>query len=112
MTSMTALRPGVVLAVNVPQPFRRDVRVDLGGGDVGVAEHRLDGAQIRAPRQQVAGERVAQGVGGDPLLDPGRQRPAPDPVPERLAGDRLSRRERNRSFESRFPRNACREEAM
>jgi len=88
--------PGVVPAVNVPQPFRRDVRIDLGGGDVGVAEHRLDGAQVRPPAS--SGWRTSgAGCGGRSAARSGRQRPAPDPVPERLAGDRLPRRERNRS---------------
>ncbi len=37
----------------------RDVGVDLGGGNVGVAEHGLDGAEIGAIHEQVGGEAVA-----------------------------------------------------
>ena len=48
--------------MDLPGPFRRHVRVDLGGRDVGVAEHRLD-------RQQVPGKGVAQRVRGDPERD-------------------------------------------
>ena len=42
-----------------------DVGVDLGGGDVGVAEKRLDRAQVGAVREQVRGEGVAQRVRRD-----------------------------------------------
>ena len=48
-----------------------DVRVELGGGEVGVAEHLLDAAEIGASFEQVSGERVAEQVGVDPLrLEP------------------------------------------
>lgn len=43
--------------------------VDLGGGDVGVAEHGLDGAEVGAVHEEVSGEAVAEGVGGDVLGD-------------------------------------------
>lgn len=46
-----------------------DVGVDLGGGDVGVAEHGLDGAEVGAVHEEVGGEAVAEGVGGDVLCD-------------------------------------------
>ncbi len=50
-----------------------DVGVDLGGGDVGVAEQGLDNAQVGAAFQQVGGEGVAQDVRADPSrVDPGR----------------------------------------
>ena len=39
-----------------------DVCIDLGGGDIGMAEHFLDDAQRSAVLQQMAGKRVAQGV--------------------------------------------------
>jgi len=39
---------GVVLAVDRAQPFRCDVRIDLGGRDVGVSEEGLDDAQVGA----------------------------------------------------------------
>lgn len=46
-----------------------DVGVDLGGGDVGVAEHGLDGADVGAVHEEVGGEAVAEGVGGDVFGD-------------------------------------------
>ena len=33
-----------------------DVGVDLGGADVGVAEHALDGAEVGTVHEQVGGE--------------------------------------------------------
>lgn len=48
-----------------------DVGVDLGGGDVGVAEDGLDGAEVGAVHEEVGGEGVAEGVGGDVFGDAG-----------------------------------------
>ena len=59
------------LAVDVLQVVLHHMGVDLGGGDVRVAQHLLDGAEVRAVFQQMDGEGVAQGVGGDILLDAG-----------------------------------------
>lgn len=39
------------------------MRIDLGGGDVGVTEQGLDGAEVRAAFEQVSGEGVAEHVG-------------------------------------------------
>src|SRR4051812_9168096 len=46
-------RPRVGVEVHVPQALGREVRVELGGGDVGVAQHLLDRAQVAAAGQQV-----------------------------------------------------------
>lgn len=45
--------------------------VHLGGGDVGVAEHLLDGVDVGAVLNEVGGERMAEGVWGDIRLDSG-----------------------------------------
>ena len=42
-----------------------DVGVDLGGGDVGVAEHFLDDAEVGAVVEEVGGEAVTELVGMD-----------------------------------------------
>ena len=39
-----------------------DVSVNLGRGDVGMTEHKLDGAQICSVCKQVGGEGMAQHV--------------------------------------------------
>lgn len=57
--------------VNFAEMGVGDVGVNLGGGDVGVAEERLDGAKIGAIHEEVSGEAVAEGVGSDVLGDTG-----------------------------------------
>ncbi len=54
--------------VDVSQPLGRQVRVDLGGADVGVSEHLLQRAQVTAACEQVRGKRVAQRVRAHALL--------------------------------------------
>jgi len=57
------------------QPFLQDLGVDLGGGDVGMAQEQLQAAQVGATAQQVAGEGMPQHMRADPFrLDPRRQR--------------------------------------
>ena len=59
---------------HLAQAVLRHMGVDLGGGDVGVAEQGLDHPQIRAALQQVGGEGVAQDVRADPgRIDAGRR---------------------------------------
>ena len=48
------------------QAIGRHVRIDLGRGDVGVAEQGLDDAEVGAALEQMGGEGVAQDVGADP----------------------------------------------
>ena len=55
----------MVLGDQAFEALVEDVGVDLGRRDVGVAEHLLQAAQVGAVGQQVAGEGVAQDVGGD-----------------------------------------------
>ena len=45
------------------QALGTDVGVNLGGGDVGVTEHFLDGAEIGAVIHEVGSEAVAEHVG-------------------------------------------------
>ena len=50
------------LVVHLGQMLKVQPRIDLGGGDAGVAQQLLHGAQVAAGLQQMAGERVAQHV--------------------------------------------------
>ena len=55
--------------------------VDLGRGDIGVAEQRLQHAQVGAARQQMGGEGMAQDVRADAVgRDPGIAPPFPGPI--------------------------------
>ena len=53
----------MMLVNGLPKPGAHDVCVDLGGGNVGMAEHGLDAAKIGAPLQQMSSEAVPQNVG-------------------------------------------------
>ena len=58
-----------------PQPLASDVGVDLGGGDVRMAEQGLDDPEVCAALEQVGGEGVPQDVGRDPFgIDARRDR--------------------------------------
>jgi len=46
--------------------------VDHGGADVFVSQQLLHGADVVALLEEVSGEGVAKGVGGNPFGDPGR----------------------------------------
>ena len=64
----------VILLMQLLEPFAVDVRVDLGGGDVLVAEEELHRAEVGASFEQVGGEGMAQHVGiKRPLLQVGRR---------------------------------------
>src|SRR3546814_5389209 len=54
------------------EPRRLHVRVDLRGGDVGVAQHRLQRPKVGAAFEQVRGKGVAKDMRADPRRgDPG-----------------------------------------
>src|SRR5215831_11176277 len=56
------LRQRMQVAHQALQPLLDHMGVDLGRGDIGVAEQGLHDAQVRAVVQEVAGEGVAQHV--------------------------------------------------
>lgn len=62
---------GMVFFVYLAEVGVGDVGIDLSGGDVGVAEHGLDGAEVGAVHEEISGETVAEGVGGDVFRDAG-----------------------------------------
>src|SRR3569623_3243336 len=65
-----------------------DVRVDFGRRDIGVAEQRLDRAEVRAVLDEVRRERVAHLVGRDLAAGQphaGLARVGPERLPEPLA---------------------------
>src|SRR5215469_16783705 len=71
-------RPGVGTAVYLFKVIHAHMRVALGGGETGVAEHLLNGAQIRAVVEQVSRKAMAESVRRDTRDDPGTQQAARD----------------------------------
>lgn len=65
MTWNDRLGAGVEFFVDGAEAVLVDVGVDLGGGDVGVAEHFLDNAEVGAVIEEVGGKAVAELVGMD-----------------------------------------------
>jgi hypothetical protein len=57
----------VCLKVHFPPTPIRNVRVELGRGEIGVAEHLLNAPQVGTALEEVRSERVPQEVGMDPL---------------------------------------------
>src|SRR5512136_1327946 len=84
--------PGVMTTMDLLQSILRDVGIDLGGGDVGVAQHHLDGADVRTTLQEVGGKGVAQGVRGNLLADSRSESISPDHLPKRLTREGTARR--------------------
>ena len=60
------------LVVGLLEPLGRDMRVNLGGDEMGVAEQFLHAAQIRSGIEQVRGVAVTQLVRGELGIQTGR----------------------------------------
>src|SRR3954451_8324191 len=80
----------VRLEVDVLQAVAREMRVELSGGDVGVAEHLLDRAEVAAAGEQVRRERVPERVRRHAVGEAGGRRVPADDLVEALAGERLA----------------------
>src|SRR3954452_4843521 len=83
-------RARVRLEVDVLQALARQVRVELGGGHVGVAEHLLHAAEVAAAGEQVGRERVPERVRAHPLREAGGRGVAANDLVEPLPGERLA----------------------
>ena len=59
----------MIFVVDCLQVLLNQLRVDLRGGNVAVAEHLLDGAQISAVFKQMGRKAVAERVRRDILFD-------------------------------------------
>src|SRR4051794_5338689 len=83
-------RARVRLEVDVLQALARQVRVELRGRDVSVAEHLLHGAQVAAAGKEVRRERVAQGVRAHPVREARGDGVPADDLVEALPRERLA----------------------
>ena len=62
------------------------MRIDLSGGDTGMAQHRLHRPQIRPVIQEMGGKRMTQHMGGNRLGDSGSDRAPLENLPKTLPG--------------------------
>lgn len=76
--------------VDLLQLLDGDVRVDLGGGQVGVAQQRLDVADVRPVLQHVRGAGMPKQVRGTRLVDAGEGHVALHFVGQVFGRDRLA----------------------
>ena len=81
--------PGVGLAVDILDLLVHQAGVYLGGRDVRVAQHLLDGTQVCPILQQMGGEGMAQGVGRDVLFNTSLLLIVLDELPKALAAHPL-----------------------
>jgi len=77
-----------MLIHGLPQTAPRDVRIDLRGGNVGVPQHDLDTAQIRAAFHQMSGETVPHDVRRQAAKNSRRFPISAQQLPEPLASHR------------------------
>ena len=75
--------------MGLPDVVAGDVRVDLRGRDVGVAQHRLHTPEIRSASEQVRRERVPQPVRVHRVREPDGERVTAHDLPESLPRQRL-----------------------
>ena len=61
----------MVLLMNLFQTLAGDMGIDLGGGNIGMAQHDLHGPEIGAMFQEMAGKGMAQGMRCDFFTDAG-----------------------------------------
>src|SRR5512136_1895465 len=61
--------------------------VNLGSGDIRMAQHGLNGPQVCPPLQKMGGKGMAERMGGDPLVDASCPGILPEDLPEPLAAD-------------------------
>ena len=84
------LGPGMVFPVDLEQAFGLDVRIELRGAHVRMAEEDLHGTEIRPAFQQVGGEGVPERVRGNGFSDARLQRVAFDQLPDALPGEAVA----------------------
>ena len=53
----------MILGMYLPQVIFSDMSIDLGGRNIDMAQHDLNGPQVSAAFQQMSGKRVSQTVG-------------------------------------------------
>jgi hypothetical protein len=79
--------PGVIFLVLLFQVLPGNMGIYLGGSDVHMPEHGLNGPQVSSSFQKMRGERMTQHMGRDALVNPRGLSMLPQNLPESLASD-------------------------
>src|SRR5260370_9915398 len=97
------------LGVRCPDVVGTKMRVDLGRAEVGMTEHCLNRAQVRASTKQMRGERVAKLVRRWQREEPDARRIASNHFPKALSSEAAPRalparrNEQNRLVRAPYP---------
>ena len=75
---------GVMGLVQRMKPLPGHMGVDLGGGQIRVAEKHLDNTQVRPMIEEMRGKRMPERMGREVLPDTHSHGVVPDTVPESL----------------------------
>src|SRR5262249_60420139 len=87
---LSEMRPWVGLEVGLLELLPGEVRVELGGRQIGVPEHLLDRAEVATAGEQVSRKRVPQGVRAHPVAEARGLRVAQDDLVQTLPGQRTT----------------------
>src|SRR5215204_2095825 len=82
------MRSWMGLEVGLLELLAGEMRVELSRGEISVAEHLLDRAQVASSGQEVRRERVPEGVRAHPVAEAGGLGVAQHDLVEALAGQR------------------------
>jgi hypothetical protein len=93
----------MVLRVQAFHALASDMGVDLGSGEIRVAEQHLHDSQVSPMIEKVGGKRMAQRVRRKWFVDAGGLRVTFDEVPERLSGHRFASSSRKEMIGSSLP---------
>ena len=97
----------MVFAVDSLQPFAGNMRVDLGGGNVRVAQHQLDRSKVGSVGQQVGSERVPKHVRCDRLADARAPSVGTNDLPESLSCHPCAPAGDEEIVAQPFPKESC-----
>ena len=84
--------PGVVFLYGFPKSRPHDMGINLGGRDIGMAQHDLHTAQVGSAFQQMSGKAVTKHVGRKPVENARFPAVAGEQLPERLTGEATAAR--------------------
>ena len=93
-----------MLRVGALQPFSVDVSVNLGGRDIRMSQHDLDGPEVGSVCKEMAGKRVSQLMRGNTAFNSDGLSMGPQALPESLSGHCATEAtQKNRTVRARIP---------